>query len=264
MCLECGCGDNNEDQMGHHHHHDGHSHKHSHDGYAHSHDQDHSHDHDDHETKTITVEQKVLAKNDAIATENRNWLKGKGVRAVNIISSPGSGKTMLLEKSLEMLQGQIKCAVIVGDQQTDNDAKRLDGKGAKVVQIETYSSCHLNAEQVGKVLPEVIDKDTELLFIENVGNLVCPAAFDLGEDFKIALLSTTEGEDKAIKYPVLFTSSQIVVLTKTDLIPHLDWDIASCRQNIRKVHPGIFIFELSAKTGEGMETWIDYLKKLTD
>jgi hydrogenase nickel incorporation protein HypB len=160
------------------------------------------------------------------------------------------------------LKGHVKCAVIVGDQQTDNDAKRLEGKGAKVIQIETYTSCHLNADQIRKALPEVIEDDTQLLFIENVGNLVCPAAFDLGENFKIALLSTTEGEDKAVKYPTLFSDAQIVVLTKTDLVPHLDWDMAECRKNIRQIHPGVFIFELSAKTGDGIGAWLDYLKNL--
>jgi hydrogenase nickel incorporation protein HypB len=268
MCTDCGCGEALE-----HHHHDHehdhdheHSHDHEHDGHTHSHDHDHKHSHKhnhDHEhSRTLTIEKNVLSHNQDIANENRKWLAEKGVMCVNIISSPGSGKTTLLEKTLEALNGLLKCAVIVGDQQTDNDAKRLEGKGAKVMQIETYTLCHLNAEQIQKALPEFVEDDTKLLFIENVGNLVCPAAFDLGENFKIALLSTTEGEDKAVKYPVLFSGSQIVVLTKTDLVPHLDWDMAECRKNIRKIHPGVFIFELSAKTGEGMTAWIDYLKNL--
>ncbi len=285
MCEDCGCGEANEEvhghthtkdgyyhthdgkkhfhpnESGHGHSHDHHDHDHEH-SHEHSHDHEHSHSHEHKEHKTVTVEQKVLAHNDEIAEANRKFLEKHGVVAVNIISSPGAGKTKLLEKTLDMLQDKVKCAVIVGDQRTDNDAQRLIGKGAEVRQIETYSSCHLNAEQVGALLPEIVDSDTQLLFIENIGNLVCPAAFELGEAFKVAMLSTTEGEDKAVKYPVLFSKAQITVLNKTDLIPHLDWDLEACRKNIRKVHPGMFIFEVSAKTGEGMQSWIDYLTNL--
>jgi len=154
--------------------------------------------------------------------------------------------------------------VITGDQRTDNDARRLQGKGAPVRQIETVNSCHLDAEQVGRLLPEVAGGGVRLLFIENVGNLVCPSAFDLGESFKIALLSTTEGEDKPVKYPTLFSAAPVAVLTKMDLAPHLDWSVAACRAALRQVRPGVFIFELSAKTGLGMDAWLDYLVKLVD
>ncbi|OGV53272.1 MAG: hydrogenase accessory protein HypB [Lentisphaerae bacterium GWF2_44_16] len=255
MCEKCGC-----DNSGHHNHE---YHVHKRDGHLHMHTHSHEKAHEHSESREITVEEKVLAANDRLADENRRWLLDRGVVAVNIISSPGSGKTMLLEKTLDMLKDRIKCAVITGDQQTDNDAVRLQGRGAQVLQIETYSSCHLTAEQISRVLPSVVDDDTKLLFIENVGNLVCPAAFDLGENFKVALLSTTEGEDKPVKYPVLFARSQAVIISKIDLIPHLDWDIAKCRKYIQQVHPGAFTFELSAKTGEGMALWIDYLKKIT-
>ena len=170
-----------------------------------------------------------------------------------LISSPGSGKTFLLEKTLEALDGDVRAAVITGDQQTDNDAKRLEGKGAPVVQIETRSSCHLDAQQVRDRLEAVVFDGIELLLIENVGNLVCPAAFDLGEDSKVALLSVTEGEDKPLKYPVLFHDSPVCVITKIDLLPHLDTDIEKCRQSIRAVRPDAKIFEVSAKTGEGMD-----------
>ncbi len=289
MCEDCGCSEGNERKFFSKHRDDhGHAHEHTHaDGTTHTHDdnahaQPHKHDHPhehDHThadgtthshssdakvSRTLQIQQKVLAKNDEQALENKAFLAEKGVIAVNMISSPGSGKTMLLEETLKMLDGKIKCAVIVGDQQTDNDAKRLKGKGAKVIQIETESACHLNAVQVSKALPKVIDDDTQLLFIENVGNLVCPAAFDLGENFKIALLSVTEGEDKPVKYPVLFSDSQIVLLTKTDLIPHLDWDMQKCRKFIREIKPGVFIFELSAKTGDGLNEWINYLVGLVD
>ncbi|OGV40232.1 MAG: hydrogenase accessory protein HypB [Lentisphaerae bacterium GWF2_49_21] len=253
-----------------HSHHDGdkHSHHHHNDGHHHSHDHGDDHDHHHHEEKShrrvIELERKVLEKNDIAAEENRMYFEKHGIVTVNIISSPGSGKTMLLEKTLDRLKGKIQCAVITGDIQTDNDARRLKGRGAKVHQIETGSSCHLNAEQVGRVLHDVIDKKTKILFIENVGNLVCPAAFDLGETFKIALLSVPEGEDKPVKYPVIFSTAKLVIITKTDLMKHLDCDIKKMRKYIREINPGVFIFELSAKTGEGMDAWIDYLTKLTE
>jgi len=232
MCTECGCGEANE-----HHHHD--------------------HDH-----RVVKVQQSVLAHNDHIAQHNREWLAKRGVLAINLISSPGSGKTLLLEKTLEALNGKIKCAVITGDQQTDNDARRLANKGAKIVQIETKTSCHLNAEQVAAALPSVIEDGTHLLFIENVGNMVCPTAFDLGEHFKVALLSTPEGEDKPEKYPVLFATAKLALLTKMDLAEPLGWDLKACQRSIQNVHPGMVTLKLSAKTGDGMPTWLDYLESL--
>ncbi|MCD6588289.1 MAG: hydrogenase nickel incorporation protein HypB, partial [Candidatus Fermentibacteraceae bacterium] len=234
---------------------------------------DHNHDHHHHEhiheteqeskaTREIVLESRVLARNDQFAEKNRAFLKQQGCVAVNFISSPGSGKTYLLEKTLEGLRGRVKCAVIAGDQQTDNDALRLQEKGAPVVQIETGSSCHLNAEQIGETLEQVLEEDTELLFIENVGNLVCPAAFDLGESIKVALLSVTEGEDKPLKYPVIFHDAAASVITKTDLIEHLDVDMSRYRDSLNKIQPGGRIFELSALTGTGMEDWLDYLESL--
>ena len=297
MCKDCGCQEGNErayfgahghDHSHEHDHSHGHNHSHHHvahlphdgrevhihiqlGGATHSHDHpeghDHSHDHDggtadERRRRTIQLESKVLARNDERAAINRNWLAERGVAAVNIISSPGSGKTYLLEKTLEALDGRIKCAVITGDQQTDNDAKRLAGKGAPVVQIETRSSCHLNADQVAEKLEAVVRDGVQLLFIENVGNLVCPAAFDLGEQTKIALLSVTEGEDKPLKYPVIFHDASVTVITKTDLLPHLDFELDRCRESVRKVRSNGQIFELSAKTGEGMDAWLAYLDSL--
>jgi len=261
MCEDCGCSQANATQPhAHPHAHGTHSHPHPHE-HPHDHDHAHPHGHED-ATRTIVLEQNILAHNNAIAAQNRQWLAERGVVAVNLISSPGSGKTFLLERTLERLNGKLGCAVITGDQQTNNDAKRLEGKGAVVRQIETISSCHLDAEQIARLLPETIEETTRLLFIENVGNLVCPSAFDLGEHFKIALLSTTEGEDKPVKYPSLFTQAPVVVLTKMDLVPYLDWDLALCRQHLRSVRPGVFVFELSARTGDGMDAWIDYLRGL--
>ena len=262
------------------HEHADHEHSHAH-GHDHSHDHEHSHAHDheyshEHEhshvdggftsqhkrTRTIELETSVLALNDRQAEINREWLARRGVVAVNLISSPGSGKTFLLERTLEMLRGRVPHAVITGDQQTVNDARRMQGKGAKVVQIETRSACHLNAQQVFEQLDGVVGDGVKLLFIENVGNLVCPAAFDLGEQNKIALVSVPEGEDKPVKYPVLFHDAPVTVITKTDLLPHLDVDIARYRANIKKVRPDARIFEVSAKTGEGMEAWISWLEGL--
>lgn len=255
MCDECGCGEVGESHV----HTHGHDHDHRHDGHTHDHSRDHDHERSQ---RTVVLERKVLARNDEMAAQNRRWLAERGIVALNLISSPGTGKTLLLEKTIERLHGRVPCAVIVGDQQTDRDARRLEGKGAPVLQIETQNACHLDAERVAGVLAEVVNEDTRLLFVENVGNLVCPSAFDLGENFKVALLSTTEGEDKPVKYPTLFTKASVVVLTKMDLVPHLDWDVTLCRKLIQDVHPGVFTFELSAKTGDGMAAWCDYLERL--
>ena len=244
---------------GHEHDHE-HGHEHAH---AHGHAHRHAHDHpaaDAPAPRTVQVESRVLARNDEAAARNRGWLRARGVRTVNLISSPGSGKTALLERTLDALTARgVQAAVIVGDQQTDHDARRLEGRGARVVQIETHASCHLNAEQIGRELEAVVAEGVRLLIIENVGNLVCPAAFDLGEDRKVALLSVTEGEDKPLKYPVLFADAPLAVITKTDLLPHLDVDLHACEQNIRAVRPDAQILRTSAKTGEGIEAWIDAL-----
>ena len=254
MCKDCGCST----ALDHAHEH---PHDHSHD-HEHPHTHPHDHEHPHVERKTLVLERKVLAENDAHADTNRKWLAAHGVTAINFISSPGSGKTFLLERTLERLRGRVSCAVITGDQCTDNDARRLMGKGAVVKQIETINSCHLDAARIGALLPVVAGDGVKLLFIENIGNLVCPAAFDLGENFKVALLSTTEGEDKPVKYPTLFNLAPVVVLTKMDLVPHLDWSLSRCREYLRQIRPGVYVFELSAKTGQGMDAWIEYLEKL--
>ncbi|NGZ06171.1 MAG: hydrogenase nickel incorporation protein HypB [Magnetococcales bacterium] len=254
MCMDCGCEVGNTGRHGHDHtHHHGHGHGH-----------DHDHDPVQLPGRTISLATRVMSRNDEQAARNRRWLDERGIRAINLISSPGAGKTLLLERTLERLQGRVGCAVIVGDLQTDHDAQRLQGRGAGVVQIETRNACHLDAVMVGERLPELLsDHGKErLLIIENVGNLVCPAAFDLGEHVKVALLSVTEGEDKPVKYPVLFQRSPVVVVTKWDLVPHLDWDRSSCRAAIRQVRPDARIFELSARTGFGLEAWIDFLEDL--
>jgi len=212
--------------------------------------------------RRVTVETKILSRNDRIAEQNRRWLAEHGLAALNLISSPGSGKTLLLERTLERLRGRVACGVITGDQQTDNDARRLTGKGAVVRQIETVSACHLDAERVGRLLPEVAPAGVRLVFIENVGNMICPTGFDLGERMKVALLSPPEGEDKPLKYPSLFAAADVVVLTKMDLVPHLDWNREQCRGYIESMHPGVRVFEVSARTGRGMESWTAFLEEL--
>lgn len=261
MCKTCGCGKTTLDPQ--------HDHDHHHRPGGH---QDHGHPHPEHDhgertggsrrAKVVDVQRRVLARNDAIAADNRAWLAERGVVALNLISAPGAGKTRLLERTLDRLRGAVRCAVITGDQQTDNDARRLRGKGAPVRQIETHDACHLDAGMVRDVLRDVVDDGTRLLLIENVGNLVCPAAFDLGENFKVALLSCAEGEDKPVKYPTLFMDARVVVLTKMDLADHLDWDAGLCRAFLRRVQPDVRLFELSAKTGAGLDAWVAYLKEL--
>jgi len=212
--------------------------------------------------KKISLETNVLAKNDQQALENRNWLKKHNIKSINMISSPGTGKTLLLEKTLELFSAKKRITIITGDQEESFDADRLQNKGATIKQLNTYSSCHLNALMISNELGSSVKEDTNLLIIENVGNLVCPAAFDLGEDVKIALLSTAEGEDKPSKYPVLFHTASVIIITKIDLIPHLDWNIEKCISHIRKVNPTAPILKLSAKTGEGMQDWLNYLYDL--
>lgn len=209
----------------------------------------------------ISLEHLVLAKNNLIATSNRKWFSAHKQRVLNLISSPGTGKTLLLEKTIEKLPKNLKTAILTGDQERDFDAQRLLARGANVKQLNTLSSCHLDASMIAKELGNFVTPDLDLLIIENVGNLVCPAAFDIGEDEKVALLSTTEGEDKPSKYPLLFHEATLIVITKMDLVPHLDWDLSLCLKHIRKVNSRAPIITLSAKTGDGMGAWIEYLTK---
>jgi len=219
---------------------------------------EHSHDHS--HTRTLTLEKKVLDKNDSIAQKNREWFQRKQIRVMNLMSSPGAGKTYLLEKTIEKLSDKNKVSIITGDQEKDFDAQRLLARGAHVKQLNTISSCHLDAAMIQNELDQFIrPENTELLIIENVGNLVCPAAFDLGESFRVALLSTTEGEDKPSKYPLLFHTADLIVITKIDLVPYLDWNRELCHSHIRKVNSQAQILEISAKTGEGMSVWLDLL-----
>src|SRR5512138_1938698 len=235
MCTTCGCPADTHD---HHDHHDGHHH----------HDRPAA-------GERLSVEIDILAKNNRLAGRNREFLREKGVFALNLVSSPGSGKTTILERTLRDLKGDLRSAVIEGDQQTDNDAQRIAAAGVPVRQINTGAGCHLDAHMVGHAVAHFDLAALDLLFIENVGNLVCPASFDLGEHHKVAVLSVTEGEDKPLKYPHMFRAADIMLLNKVDLLPHVDFDTGRCLDMARRVNPDITVFALSSKTGEGMEAW---------
>ena len=208
--------------------------------------------------RLIEIETDILAKNDRYAEANRAVLAGLGAFAVNLVSSPGSGKTTLLCRTIEAL-GDQKLAVIEGDQQTANDAERIRATGAPAVQVNTGKGCHLDGHMVGHAMQHLELAPNSLLFIENVGNLVCPAGFDLGEDCKVAILSVTEGEDKPLKYPDMFTASRLALLNKIDLAPHCDVDLDLYEANLRRVNPEITIIRVSARTGEGMDEWLSWL-----
>lgn len=212
--------------------------------------------------RDVSLERKILGRNDLIAERNREAFRAAGAFVVNLISSPGAGKTTLLEKTLGRLAKELSVAVIEGDVQTDNDARRVAATGVAVEAVITGGACHLDASMVGRAFQNLkprLGEKLDLLIVENVGNLVCPSSYDVGEDEKIALLSVTEGEDKPIKYPALFHAAKVCLVTKIDLAPHLDLDMDLLAANTRAVNPGILLFPVSAKTGEGMDAWIEYL-----
>ncbi len=297
MCSVCGCGEaevlveedgpqshkhHHHHDGDHHHHHDG-SHHHHHDGsHHHHHDGSHHHHHDGHhhidlgsgaaglhvpgmsQARLIELEQDIMGKNQAYADANRLLFRQNGQLALNLVSSPGSGKTTLLCKTLELLDRQtLNLGVIEGDQQTANDARRIRDTGVPAIQINTGKGCHLDGHMVGHALENLSLPQNGIVFIENVGNLVCPAAFDLGEDFRVAILSVTEGEDKPSKYPNIFASADIVIINKMDLLPHLDFDLDNCQQHLAAVAPKARTFLLSAKTGEGMPAWQNWIEQET-
>ncbi|MFZ2039294.1 MAG: hydrogenase nickel incorporation protein HypB [Desulfobacterales bacterium] len=211
----------------------------------------------------IKVVRKVLDVNDTMAARNRELFRSKNVFVLNMMSSPGSGKTTTLEKTLALLAPDVRCAVIVGDVCTTNDADRLARAGVPVVQVNTDAfggDCHLAAHVIEKAAMDLDLDQADLLIVENVGNLVCPAEFDIGEDARAVVLSVTEGEDKPLKYPLMFRVCDAALLNKTDLLPHLDYDKAAALENIRQIHPEMPIFEMSARTGEGLAPWVEWLK----
>ena len=236
MCISCGCSASGT--ITDHHH--------------------HVHDHD-HGSRTLRLEEALLAKNDHLAAGNRRRFRESDLLVLNLVSAPGSGKTALLERTLTELGSQLRFAVLEGDQQTSRDAERIAATGVPVRQINTGAGCHLDAHQVGHGI-EVFDLGrTDILMIENVGNLVCPAGFDLGEDHKVVVLSVTEGEDKPLKYPQMFRAASLLLINKLDLLPHVDFDLEGCRNFARQVNPRIEILELSCRSGVGLPAWYAWL-----
>jgi hydrogenase nickel incorporation protein HypB len=296
MCTTCGCGHDEVHVEGAAHAHththaDGttHSHEHGH-GHGHGHGHDHGHEHGhahphDHthehlsgqlhygtgaagasapgmtQARMVQIERDILAKNDAIAQRNRRTLAQRGIFALNLVSSPGSGKTTLLVRTIERLAGRLPVAVIEGDQQTTFDADRIRATGAPAIQINTGKGCHLDAAMVETALARLAPAEDSVLMVENVGNLVCPAGFDLGEAHKVVVLSVTEGEDKPLKYPDMFHAASLMLLNKTDLLPHLSFDVERCIANARRMHPAIEILQLSATTGQGMDGWFEWIER---
>ena len=210
--------------------------------------------------RMVRIEQDILAKNDRLAAQNRQTFADRGVLALNLVSSPGSGKTTLLVRTIEALRGRIPMAVIEGDQQTTHDADRIRATGAPALQINTGKGCHLDASMIGKALDRLTVADDSVVFIENVGNLVCPASFDLGEAAKVVVLSVTEGEDKPLKYPDMFRASHLMLLNKVDLLPHLSFDVERCLEYARRINPRIEVIRTSATTGEGFDEWVRWLE----
>jgi hydrogenase nickel incorporation protein HypB len=261
-------GDNHNHVHPHTHSHD-HSHPHDHD-HDHSHDHYHEHEHTHHHShphlhshsRVVQLEQDVLSQNNLLAERNRGWFEAKNIVALNLVSSPGSGKTTLLEKTITECKNDILFFVIEGDQQTLNDAERIKSAGAPVIQINTGKGCHLDAEMVNKAAKQLEVSENSILLIENVGNLVCPSVFDLGEAYRVVVISVTEGDDKPAKYPDMFHSSDICIINKTDLLPYVDFDIEKAKQYARQLNPNIRFFELSAKTGEGTKDWFNWLRYL--
>jgi hydrogenase nickel incorporation protein HypB len=253
----------------HDHEHSGHEHSdHEHSDHEHS---DHEHGHSDHEHvhvvglaepgRTVELQQKVLAKNDDLAAHNREWLRERGILAINLMSSPGSGKTTLLERTTKDLAGKMRLAVIEGDQETALDARRIQAAGSRVVQINTGVGCHLDAEMVAHGLRGLDPPSGSIVVIENVGNLVCPALFDLGEEARVVLASVTEGADKPLKYPHMFRQADLVLLNKTDLLPYVDFDMKQYMTFLRMAAPDALLLQISATTGDGVQAWYDWLRR---
>jgi len=257
MCGTCGCSQEDGIKISK----PGEEHHHNHDHDDHHHDGEHGHHHHHHvEDREIVLEQDILHKNNLLAERNRGFFEGRNIKAINMVSSPGSGKTTILEKTISDLKQIIPFFVIEGDQQTLNDAERIQATGAPVVQVNTGSGCHLDASMVNRAVKELDINDNAVLIIENVGNLVCPSMFDLGESKRVVIISVTEGDDKPIKYPDMFRTSDICLINKTDLLPYVDFDVAKAREHALRVNHHLQIFEVSAKSGEGMEAWYEWLK----
>ena len=273
MCGTCGCGTGENgvsiqnpkevkahEHHHHHHHLDGHTHSHDHSHDHHHHDHDHSHGHDHHHKTVIELEQDILQQNEVMAARNKGYFEAKNIFALNLVSSPGSGKTSILEKTLSDLKDEIPFYVIEGDQQTLNDANRIAALDIPVMQINTGKGCHLESNMVYDAVKQLDMKDDSILMIENVGNLVCPSMFNLGESKRVVIISTTEGEDKPIKYPDMFHTSDVCIINKIDLLPYVNINIEKLKEYALQVNPNLNFFEVSATKGEGMDEWYNWLK----
>ena len=260
MCTVCGCGQTDESH---------HSHDHVHHPHGHSHDHHYgsgvagvsvagfSQDH------LIQIEQNILSKNDGYAEANRQWLADRRLLALNLVSSPGAGKTTLLVQTLNLFPNGTPLGVVEGDQATANDADRIRETGVPAVQINTGRGCHLDAHMVGHALPDLAMQYGGVVFIENVGNLVCPAAFDLGEAFKVVILSVTEGDDKPLKYPDMFAAANVMILSKMDLLPHVDFDVDKAVERALRINPDLEVLRVSARDGTGIQEWCDWIVNRT-
>lgn len=246
MCGTCGC--NNHD----------HSHKHDH---SHDHGHSHGHSHDHEERTKISIEQDILFQNNLLAERNRGYFDAKNIFCLNLMSSPGAGKTALLEETIRRIQDETSIYVVEGDQQTSNDADRIAALDVDAFQVNTGTGCHLDAGMVNHAVKHLNPKDDSIVFIENVGNLVCPAMFDLGEAVKVVIISTTEGDDKPLKYPYMFQEGDICVINKIDLVSYLNTDIAKLKENALKINHHLRLFEVSATKGTGMDAWCEWLLK---
>ncbi len=299
MCETCGCGKpgeftiressetakrrNSENDHNHHEHmheHDGHWHSHGqeesseiksdhHHGHEHGHDE-HPHSHGDEanghshpQKKEIALNIDILSENNRLAERNRGYFEGKEVLCLNMMSSPGSGKTSILEKTILALRQTHKIFVIEGDQQTARDAERIEKSGAPAIQINTGSGCHLDANMIHLALKKLEVENRSILFIENVGNLVCPALFDLGETRRVVVISVTEGDDKPLKYPYMFQTSHLCIINKTDLLPYVDFSVENAMANAKQLNPELEFILMSARTGEGMQEWYEWLSKIS-
>jgi hydrogenase nickel incorporation protein HypB len=287
MCETCGCGnpdefkihdhkndhdhdhDHNHDHDHQHNHTHGHDHDHQH-NHTHGHDHGHEHTHDGHahahphkhdSSKVINLNMDILSENNRLAERNRGYFQGKHVLTLNLVSSPGSGKTTILEKTILDLIPSHKIFVIEGDQQTTRDADRIEKSGAPAIQINTGSGCHLDAKMIHLALQKMEVENHAILFIENVGNLVCPALFDLGEQKRVVVISVTEGDDKPMKYPYMFQSSNLCIINKTDLLPYVDFNVERAINYARQLNPNLEFILMSAKTGEGMAEWYKWLEE---
>jgi hydrogenase nickel incorporation protein HypB len=281
MCTTCGCGDDAGTRVSnldgtaeipvaaHAHPHE-HPHDHDHDHeHGHSHDHGHSpspaaraagHGHAPEGSTVISLEENLLAKNDLLAARNRGWLEGRGIRAFNVMSSPGAGKTTLLVRSIRELAGQLAVGVIEGDQETSLDADRIRATGRPVIQVNTGAGCHLDAGMLQRALHALDPVPGSTVFIENVGNLVCPALFDLGETARVVVISVTEGDDKPQKYPHMFAAADLVIINKSDLLPYVEFDVDRFVQRARLLNPDVEVLTLSASTGAGMDGWLDWVR----